>query len=195
MADLGKVDHELFSEYTYPWLGVAHDDAAFSSTHGVDSSFLDIDGTVVVIVTGPLPVLPALDLEYAGWFVIGTVLSGIVVSGLDPSYLAASFTFPPEMTDDQFAEFWGVIYGETDGLGASTAIGHTARYAGCSYPRVGGVTAPVVGDHNDTVHPDDAKSGDDALVTKGPGVETTGFLTMLFPDAFPDLDADVFATT
>ncbi|POG55882.1 HypE family hydrogenase expression/formation protein [Haloferax marisrubri] len=191
MTDLGKVDREFFDEYIYPRLGAARDDVALGPTHGVDFGLLDIDGTAVAIATDPVSVLPALGFERAGRFAIDIVLSDIAVSGLDPSHLAVSFTLPPEMTDAQFAELWEAMHDEADDLGVSIVTGHTARYAGCSYPWVGGATALAVGDHDDVVRPDGAKPGDDVLVTKGPGVEATGLLTTLFPGAFADLDADV----
>ncbi|ELZ94695.1 HypE family hydrogenase expression/formation protein [Haloferax sulfurifontis] len=193
MTDLGKVDREFFDEYIYPRLGAARDDVALGPTHGVDFGLLDIGGTAVAIATDPVSVLPALGFERAGRFAIDIVLSDIAVSGLDPSHLAVSFTLPPEMTDDQFAELWEAMHDEADDLGVSIVTGHTARYAGCSYPWVGGATALAVGDHDDVVRPDGARPGDDVLVTKGPGVEATGLLTTLFPDAFADLDADVLA--
>ncbi|ELZ80621.1 hydrogenase expression protein [Haloferax sp. Atlit-4N] len=193
MTDLGKVDREFFDEYIYPRLGAARDDVALGPTHGVDFGLLDIDGTAVAIATDPVSVLPALGFERAGRFAIDIVLSDIAVSGLDPSHLAVSFTLPPEMTDEQFAELWGAMHDEADDLGVSIVTGHTARYAGCSYPWVGGATALAVGDHDDVVRPDGARPGDDVLVTKGPGVEATGLLTTLFPDAFADLDDDVLA--
>nr|WP_231751753.1 AIR synthase-related protein [Halogeometricum sp. CBA1124] len=81
------------------------------------------------------------------------------------------------------------MHEEAADLGVSIVTGHTARYAGCSFPWVGGATALAVGDPGDVIRPDGARVGDDVLVTKGPAVEATGLLTTLFPDQF-DLPAD-----
>ncbi|ELZ78250.1 AIR synthase family protein [Haloferax larsenii] len=194
MTDLGKVDRDFFTEYIYPHLGASRDDVTLGPTHGVDFGVLDIDGTAVALATDPLSVLPELGFDRAGRFALDIVLSDVAVSGLDPSHLAISFTLPPEMTDDQFAELWTAMHDEADDLGVSIATGHTARYSGCSYPWVGGATALAVGDHDDLIRPDGARPGDDVLVTKGPGVETTGLLTTLFPEGFADLDPTVLAT-
>ena len=76
------------------------------------------------------------------------------------------------------------MHEEAEALGVSIVTGHTARYADCSFPWVGGATALAVGDPSDVIRPDGARVGDDLLVTKGPAVEATGLLTTLFPEQF-----------
>ncbi len=96
------------------------------------------------------------------------VLADVAVSGIPPSHLAVSFTLPPEMTDDQLARCGG-RHDEADDLGVSIVTGHTARYAGCSYPWVGGATALAVGDHDDVVRPDGATPATTCSSRRGPG--------------------------
>ncbi|RLM57285.1 hydrogenase expression protein [Halobellus sp. Atlit-31R] len=192
MADLGKVDREFFDEYVFPNLGADRDDVALGPTHGVDFGVLDVDGTAVAIATDPVSVLPDLGFERAGRFALDFVLADVAVSGLAPSHLAITFTLPPELDDESFAKLWRSIHAEATDLGVSVVTGHTARYADCSFPWVGGATALGVGDHDDLVRPDGARVGDDVVVTSGPGVEATGLLTSLFPDQFA-LDAATLA--
>lgn len=192
MADLGKVDRDFLDQYVFPRLGRDRDDVAIGPTHGVDFGLIDLDGTAVAIATDPVSVIPDLGFERAGRFALDFVLADVAVSGLTPSHLAISFTLPPEFTDEEFATLWGTIHSEADDLGISIVTGHTARYAECSFPWVGGATALAVGPRDDVIRPDGARIGDDVLVTKGPAVETTGLLTTLFPDQF-DFDADTLA--
>jgi len=187
MTDLGKVDREFFDEHIFPRLGAARDDVALGPTHGVDFGLLDLDGTAVAIATDPVSVLPDLGFERAGRFALDFVLADVAVSGLSPSHLAISFTLPPTISDESFAALWESMHAEAEDLGVSIVTGHTARYAGCSFPWVGGATALAVGDHESVIRPDGARVGDDILVTKGPAVEATGLLTTLFSDQF-DLD-------
>ncbi|WP_224336377.1 AIR synthase family protein [Haloprofundus halobius] len=182
MSDLGKVAPEFFDEYLYPRLGASRDDVALGPKHGVDFGLLDVDGTAVVLATDPVSVLPDLGFDRAGRFALHIVLADVAVSGLAPSHLAISFSLPPEMTDEQFADLWAAMDEEAAELGISIVTGHTARYAGCSFPWVGAATALAVGDHDDVVRPDGARPGDSVLVTKGPAVEATGLLTTLFGD-------------
>lgn len=184
MTDFGKVDRAFFDEYIYPNLGADRDDVALGPTHGVDFGLLELGGRAVSIATDPVSVLPGLGFSRAGRFALDFVLADVAVSGLAPSHLAISLTLPPEMTDEEFAAVWESIHEEAEDLGVSVVTGHTARYAGCEFPWVGGATALGVGDPADVVRPDGARVGDDILVTKGPAVEATGLLTTLFPDQF-----------
>ncbi|SEO79799.1 Hydrogenase maturation factor [Halogranum amylolyticum] len=192
MTDLGKVDRAFFDEHIYPKLGADRDDVAVGPKHGVDFGMLDLDGTALVMATDPLSVLPRLGFDRAGRFALHVVLSDVAVSGLLPTHLAVSFTLPPEITDEQFAELWSAIDEECRELGIGIVTGHTARYGGVDYSWVGGATAMAVGDPDDVVRPDGARPGDVVLVTKGPAVEATGLLTTLFPDQF-DLDDETLA--
>ena len=183
MPSLGKADRTFLSERVLPNLGAARDDVAIGPAHGVDFGLLDLDGTAVAVATDPISILPGLGFERAGRFALEFVLADVAVSGLAPSHLAIAFTLPPELTDDSFSRLWGAIHAEAAELGVSILTGHTARYAGCSFPWVGGATALAVGDHADVIRPDGARAGDDILVTNGPAVETVGLLSTLFPDA------------
>ncbi|RDI72570.1 AIR synthase family protein [Halopelagius longus] len=189
MTDLGKVDRAFFDEYIYPNLGADRDDVAIGPTHGVDFGLLELGEYAVSIATDPVSLLPGLGFDRAGRFALDFVLADVAVSGLAPSHLAISFTLPPEMSDEEFAAVWRSMHEEAEELGVSVVTGHTARYAGCSFPWVGGATALGVGDPSDVVRPDGARVGDDVLVTKGPAVEATGLLTNLYPDQF-DLPAE-----
>ncbi|WP_049987184.1 AIR synthase family protein [Halobellus rufus] len=182
MPDLGKVDRAFFDEHVFPRLGADRDDVTVGPTHGVDFGLLDVGGRAVAIATDPVSVLPGLGFERAGRFALDFVLADVAVSGLPPSHLAVSFTLPPDLDDESFATLWESMHAEAEDLGVSIVTGHTARYAGCSFPWVGGATALAVGDHDSVIRPDRARVGDDVLVTKGPAVEATGLLTTLFPD-------------
>ncbi|WP_311171746.1 AIR synthase family protein [Halobellus ordinarius] len=193
MAELGKVDRSFFERHVFPRLGADRDDVTLGPTHGVDFGLLNLDGTAVAIATDPVSILPDLGFARAGRFALDFVLADVAVSGLAPSHLAISFTFPPDLSEDSFATLWEAMHEEAEDLGVAIVTGHTARYDGCSFPWVGGATALAVGDPADVIRPDGARVGDDLLVTKGPAVETAGLLTTLFPDAF-DLPPETLST-
>jgi hydrogenase maturation factor len=184
-AALGKVDGAFFAEYLYPNLGAERDDVTLGPTHGVDFGVVDVGGTALVVATDPVSVLPRLGFDRAARFALDIVLTDVAVSGLAPTHLTVSLSLPPDFGDEQFATFWEAWSDEAEALGVSVAAGHTARYAGCSFPWVGAATALGVGAHDRVIRPDGARPGDDLLVTKGPAVEATGLLTSLFPDEVP----------
>lgn len=180
--DTGKVSRRFFAERIAPRLGADRDDVALGPRHGVDFGVVSVGGRAVVTATDPLSVLPQLGWERAGRFAVGIVLSDVAVSGIPPSHLTVSFALPPEMTDDEFGRLWDAVDAECRDLGVAVVTGHTARYAGSSYPWVGAATGFAVGDPADVVRPDGARVGDALLVTNGPAVEAVGLLTSLFPD-------------
>ncbi|KZN24415.1 hydrogenase expression protein [Haladaptatus sp. R4] len=189
MTDIGKIDRDFFDEHVYPYLGAEREDELLGPKHGVDFGVIDIGDHVVALATDPLSLLPELGFEKAGWFAFHVVMSDVAVSGLQPSHLAVEFNLPPEITDEEFAAVWKTFDREAKKLDVSIVTGHTARYSGCQYPWVGGATTLAVGKKENLVRPDGARPGDRVLVTKGPGVETAGFLVTLFEDRI-DLPAD-----
>ncbi|MCO8253985.1 AIR synthase family protein [Haladaptatus sp. AB618] len=192
MTDIGKIDRDFFDEHIYPYLGAEREDELLGPKHGVDFGVIDVGDHVVALATDPLSLLPELGFEKAGWFAFHVVMSDVAVSGLHPSHLAVEFNLPPEIADEEFAEVWKTFDREAKKLGVSIVTGHTARYSGCQYPWVGGATTLAIGEKQDLVRPDGARPGDSVLVTKGPGVETAGFLVTLFEDRI-DLPEDDIA--
>ncbi|WP_231184427.1 AIR synthase family protein [Haladaptatus sp. DYF46] len=197
MSDLGKIDRDFFDEHIYPYLGADRDDELLGPKHGVDFGVIELGSIasrtesddaielgdqVVALATDPLSLLPELGFERAAWFAFHVVMSDVAVSGLRPTHLAVDFNLPPEITDEEFATVWQTFDREAKKLGVSVVTGHTARYSGCQYPWVGGATTLAVGEKENLVRPDGARPGDTVLVTKGPGVETAGFLVTLFED-------------
>jgi hydrogenase maturation factor len=182
MPSTGKISREFFRSQIAPRLGADRSDVPVGPKHGVDFGVIDIDGTALAIATDPVSILPELGFERAGRFAIRIILADVAVSGLSPSHLAIGFTLPPELSDDEFATLWGAIHDECADLGVDIVTGHTARYAGCSFPWVGASTALAVGDHDDLIRPDGATPGDELILTTGPAVESTALLASLFAD-------------
>jgi hydrogenase maturation factor len=180
MADLGKVDREFFDEYIYPNLGADRDDVTLGPQHGVDFGVMDVGGKAVAMATDPVFVMPSVGFERAAWFAFHILMSDVAVSGLPPTHLSIDFNLPPEITDEQFSTVWETFDEEARELDVSVVTGHTARYAGCNYPMVGGATAVSVGEYDRLVRPDGAQVGDRVVVTKGPAIEATGLLSIQF---------------
>jgi hydrogenase maturation factor len=183
--DTGKISRRFFAERIAPNLGADREDVTVGPSHGVDFGVIDVGDRALVTATDPVSVLPELGFERAGRFALHVVLADVAVSGVAPSHLAISFSLPPSMSDDAFGRLWDTIDAECRDLGVSVVTGHTARYAGASFPWVGAATGMAVGDPDDVVRPDGARPGDDLLVTRGPAVEAVGLLTTLFSDAVP----------
>jgi hydrogenase maturation factor len=118
----------------------------------------------------------------------------VAVSGLKPKYLTIDLNLPPEMSEAQLTEMWASVHREAQKYEISIITGHTARYAGCNYPMVGGATSIALGSKRDLRGPHRVKVGDQIVITKGPAIETTGLLAVLFPDKFTMAGGQKFQT-
>jgi hydrogenase maturation factor len=192
MPRTGKISRAFFRDHIAPQLGADRAETTLGPRHGVDFGVLDIGGQALALATDPVSILPGLGFERAARFAVRIVLADVAVSGLDPSHLAIGFTLPPDFGDDDFATVWTAIHDECASLGVDIVTGHTARYAGCSFPWVGAATALAVGDHEAVVRPDGARVGDDLVMTTGPAVEAASLFASLFP-AEIDCDDDRLA--
>jgi hydrogenase expression/formation protein HypE len=136
---------------------------------------------VMVVSTDPFFIARELGLEKAAWFAVHIIASDVSVSGIAPKYLAIDLNLPLEMTEVELARMWEAVHQECKLLKISVITGHTARYAGCNYPMVGGATMFGFGDRKELINPQ-AKVGDAIIISKGPAIETTGLLSAYFPE-------------
>ncbi|WP_101295483.1 AIR synthase family protein [Halegenticoccus soli] len=191
MTELGKIDRAFFDEYVYPNLGADREDVTLGPKHGVDFGVMEVGGRAVALATDPVFIMPSLGFERAAWFAFHILVSDVSVSGLAPTHLSVDFNLPPEITDEQIRTVLETFDREARDLGVAVVTGHTARYAGCNYPMVGGATSIAVGDPDDLVRPDGARVGDAVIVTKGPAVEATGLMSIQFEPLMGALDDEV----
>jgi hydrogenase expression/formation protein HypE len=182
LPELGKATPEFFDRVIFPRLG-AHDDSIIvGPTHGVDFAAVSLGGQVLVMSTDPFFIAPSLGWERAAWFALHIVASDVAVSGIEPRFLIVDLNLPPEMDEETLTTVWNTVHEECARLGMAVVSGHTARYAGCAFPMVGGATVLGVGPLERLVDPRKARAGDVIVVTKGPAIETTGLMSVQFPE-------------
>jgi hydrogenase expression/formation protein HypE len=192
LPELGKIHPAFFDRVIYPRLGKPDKNIVIGPRHGVDYGVLKIGNQYLAMSTDPFFIIPAFGFKKAAWFAFHIICSDVAVSGLKPKYLAVDLNLPPEMTEGQLAEMWESVHAEAKKYGLSIITGHTARYAGCNYPMVGGATAIAVGSKRELRAPSRVKPGDLIVVTKGPAIETVGLLAVLFPDKFVQAGGNKF---
>jgi hydrogenase maturation factor len=192
LPDLGKIHPAFFDRVIYPKLGAASGDVVIGPRHGVDYGVVRMGGRYVAFSTDPFFIVPSFGFARAAWFGFHIVFCDVAVSGLAPRYLTIDLNLPPEMKEAELEEMWGAVHAEAEKYGISVITGHTARYTGCSYPMVGGATSIAVGGKRDLRGPDRVRKGDRVVLTKGPAVETTGLLAVLFPERFVAAGGEAF---
>jgi hydrogenase expression/formation protein HypE len=192
LPDLGKIHPEFFDRVIYPRLGASNENVIIGPRHGVDYGVLRIGGKAVALSTDPFFIVPSFGFAKAAWFGFHIVLCDVAVSGLTPEFLTIDLNLPPETTEDQLEELWSAVHDEASKYGINIVTGHTARYTGCNFPMVGGATAIAIGEERDLRGPHRVKIGDELLITKGPAIETTGLLSVLFPQRFIEVGGEAF---
>ena len=181
LPKLGKIHPDFFNQHIYPKLGKPDKSIIVGSQSGVDFGVVDLGTKVMVLSTDPFFIAKELGLEKAAWFAVHIIASDVSVSGIAPKYLAIDLNLPPEMTEVELARMWDAVHQECKKLKISVVTGHTARYAGCNYPMVGGATMFGLGKRKELINPR-ARIGDAIIISKGPAIETTGLLSAYFPE-------------
>jgi len=180
LAPLGKIHPDFFRRHIYPKLGRRDPSVILKPRAGVDFGVIDLGERVLVLSTDPFYIARELGIEKAAWFAVHIIASDVAVSGIAPRYLSIDLNLPPEMTESELVRMWNTVHAECARLGIAVVTGHTARYAGCNYPMVGGATMLGIGRREKLIAPR-ARIGDAVIVTKGPAIETTGLFAAYFP--------------
>lgn len=181
LPSLGKVHPEFFNKVIYPRLGKPDPSVIVKPQHGVDFGVIDLgNGMVMALSTDPFYMARDLGIEKAAWFAVHILASDVAVSGIRPRFMSVDLNLPPEMTEDELIRMWKVVSIECKKLGIAIVTGHTARYAGCNYPMVGGATVFGIGRREKLIKPK-VNVGDLIIVSKGPAIETTGLMSAYFP--------------
>jgi hydrogenase expression/formation protein HypE len=181
LPKLGKIHPDFFNQHIYSKLGKADKSIMVGPQNGVDFGVVNLGDKLMVLSTDPFFIAKELGLEKAAWFAVHIIASDVAVSGIPPRYLAIDLNLPPEMTEAELVKIWEAVHQECKKLGISVVTGHTARYAGCNYPMVGGATMFGLGKKKELINPR-AKVGDAIIISKGPAIEATGLMAAYFPE-------------
>jgi len=192
LPELGKIHPAFFDRVIYPKLGAASGDVVIGPRHGVDYGVIRVGGRYMAFSTDPFFIVPSFGFSKAAWFGFHIIFCDVAVSGLEPRYLTIDLNLPPEIAESELEEMWDTVHAEAKKYGISVITGHTARYTGCNYPMVGGATSIAVGGKRDLRGPERIKKGDRIVITKGPAIETTGLLAVLFPEKFIAAGGEAF---
>lgn len=181
LPKLGKIPPEFFNRVIYPRLGKPDSSVVVKPQHGVDFGVVKLGNKVMVLSTDPFYIAKELGIEKAAWFAVHILASDIAVSGIPARYLAVDLNLPPEMTEAELGRMWQAVHQECKKINIAVVTGHTARYAGCNYPMVGGATMFGIGSRQELIIPK-IRLGDAIIVSKGPAIETTGLMAAYFPE-------------
>ena len=102
----GKVDRSYLDNVIYPRLGASRREIIVGPRFGVDNAVVKVGGgKVLVATTDPLSFIPGLRPLESAWLSVHLLASDLTTCGSAPQYGIFDFNLPPQMSNDQFAEY------------------------------------------------------------------------------------------
>jgi hydrogenase expression/formation protein HypE len=150
---------------------------------GLDAAVLDMeDGRVMAIAEDPIFPAPNLPLEIMGFFTVHIGASDVAVTGIAPQFMTYTLLLPTATPQADAGKLIRSISDTARNLKISIVGGHTGWYDAVTVPTVGGVTVWGMAPADRWVSPGGARDGDVILMTKGPGIEASALLAVLYRD-------------
>ncbi len=182
VSNIGKFPSELIERIVYPRLGAERSEVIVGPGHGRDNAVIRLGCDQVLIITAdPLSVIPALGLKDSAYLSVHLLASDLATCGYPPRFMMANLSLPPQMSNEEFQEYWNAIHIECEKLGIAIVGGHTGRYVGSDYTIVGGGVMMTLAPGNKYLASNMSKPGDLLMMTKGVAIATTGILARVFP--------------
>jgi len=181
MPKIGKIDLNTFERFVMQRLGEYNKNVIVPPQTGVDAAVIDVGGgKVLIIAEDPIFPTPGEPLDTFGWYIVHIGASDVAVMGVKPEYMVYSLLMPPDTKDEDFRTIIDSIHNTAKELGISIVGGHTGHYPAVNTPIIGGITVFGIADKDDYVTPKGAKPGDKIILTKGPAIEATGLLALVY---------------
>ncbi len=154
---------------------------------GLDAAVLDLgDGRVMAIAEDPIFPAPGLPLEVFGEFTVHIGASDVAVTGIKPEFMTYTLLLPPGFSESDTRTIIRSVSDTAADLGISIIGGHTGWYGSVSVPTIGGVTVWGFAPSDAYISPGGAEDGDAILLTKGPSIEASALLAVLYREKLSD---------
>ncbi|MDP3769047.1 MAG: AIR synthase related protein [Dehalococcoidia bacterium] len=145
---------------------------------GRDAAAIDLGrGRVLVVKADPV----TLATEEIGRYVVHVNANDVACLGTRPAWFMATVLLPEGAPPELAEQIFGQICAACDELGIVPVGGHTEITIGLERPMIAG-TMLGEADRDDLVRPEDARSGDHLVLTKGIAIEGTALLAREAPN-------------
>ena len=190
---VGKVRKKYLEDVVLRRLGAKRGEVLVGPKHGVDNAVVRTgEGSVMIVTTDPLSIIPPLGLEVSAWLSVHLLASDFATSGIAPMYAIVDYNLPPSIKWNDFSAYWKATHEELQKLGVAVVAGHTGKYEGCNLTIVGGGVLLGFGSEDRYVTSSMARPGDTVMVTKAAAIAATGILARVFPKTVEsNLDTDI----
>lgn len=155
---------------------------------GLDAAVIQVDRSrVMAIAEDPVFPAPGLPLDIMGYFTVHIGASDVAVTGIPPRYMTYTLLLSAETPESDARLIIESISETASSIGVTICGGHTGWYGAVNLPLVGGVTVWGVAPAGRWISPGGARSGDLVLMTKGPAIEASALLGVLYREKLKGL--------
>lgn len=148
---------------------------------GLDSAIVDMgDGRVMAVAEDPIFPAVNLPLDMMGEFTVHIGASDVAVTGVKPEFMTYTLLLPGACPESDAKCIIESITRNAESLGITIVGGHTGWYEVVNVPIVGGVCVWGFANDGNWISPGGAKKGDLLLMTKGPSIEASALLGVLY---------------
>jgi hydrogenase maturation factor len=176
-------------------LGHPSDRVLIGPRTGVDAAVIEVGDKCVVLAEDPIFPAAGLPLDTFGWFTMHIGASDVAVTGVKPEFATYTLLMPPGTSDRDFETIVDSIHVAAMELEIAIIGGHTGYYPLVNAPIVGGITVIGTCDRGRVISPAGACPGDVVLMTKGPAIEATALLAIIYEDRLRERYGDAVADT
>jgi len=161
--------------------GAPSDNVLVGPGPGLDAAVYDLgEGRVMAVAEDPIFPAPGLPLEIMGEFTVHIGASDVAVTGVRTSCMTYTLLLPRTIPEAEARAIIDAISAHAMDLGITILGGHTGWYDAVTVPTVGGVTVWGFGGSGRWISPGGSRDGDAILLTKGPAIEATALLAILY---------------
>ena len=178
---VGKLPPARLQKLLKGRLGRPSGDLVVGPGAGLDCAVLRVSpGRYMAVAEDPIFPAAGLPLSLMGQFTVHIGASDVAVSGIKPSHMTYTLLLPPDCPEEDAETIISSISETATALDITIVGGHTGWYGAVTLPIVGGVTVWGYAGEGAWISPGGARSGDVLLMSKGPAIEATALLSVVW---------------
>lgn len=179
----GKIGLDPFRQLLLPYRGKKREEVIKGPAFGVDTAVIDLGNNLGLAVSSdPLSLITSLGLRESAWLSVQLLVNDMATTGFPPQYAQFVLNLSPDITRDQFREYWKYIHHFCEEAGVAITGGHTGQIPGQNSTIPGGGTMFLKAPLDQIITSDGAEPGDIIVVTKETALNSTAILAMSFPE-------------
>ena len=179
----GKITPSALEEILLPKSGYARKEVVMGPRIGVDTALIDLgNNRGLAVSSDPLSLIPTIGLKASAWLSVHLLSNDMATTGFSPQYAQFVLNLPPQLSSEDFEEYWHYIHQFCEDIGVAITGGHTGRIEGQNSAISGGGTMFLTAPLDKIITSNCAAPGDVIVMTKETAMNSSAILAMSFPE-------------